>query len=86
MESHNKTNLATIGDYASVQTCSCCNNEIIHINFYNMTMRLTKECFSSYVKMLNEAMLKIDDSGEFKEALEGIYHFYNFIGSGDEAD
>ncbi|MDC7125828.1 MAG: hypothetical protein PQJ46_09680 [Spirochaetales bacterium] len=88
MEKHNKTNLSEIGDFASVQSCGCCNckNDVLHINFYNTTMRLTKEYFKAYVTMLNEAMFKIDENGEFREELEGIYNFYNFLGSDEGQD
>ncbi len=86
MSEHNRITLAGIGDIASVQTCSCCNNEVIHINFYNTTIRLNKEHFRNYTAMLNEAMLKIDETGEFKEELAGIYHFYNFLGSNEGVD
>lgn len=86
MENDYRTRLAAIGDYASVQSCGCskCNNNVLHINFYNMTMRLTKDYFKAYVEMLNEAMFKIDTTGEFRDSLEGIYHFYDFLGSPDE--
>lgn len=86
MAEHKRTNLSSIGDFASVQTCSCCNDEVLHVNFYNMTIRLTKEYFRAYTSMLNEAMLRIDDTGEFKEELQGIYHFYSFLGNNESVD
>ena len=79
MEEHRRETLSSIGEFASVQTCSCCDNAIVHVNFYNTTLRLTKEHFRVYTSMLNEAMLKIDSDGDFKQELEGLFHFYDFL-------
>jgi hypothetical protein len=81
MGDYTRKNLASIGDIAAVQTCSCCRDKILHINFYNTTLRMTKEHFRYYTAMLNEAMLMIDESGEILRELEGIYHFYSFFSS-----
>ncbi len=79
MNKHEQITLSSVGDYASVNTCSCCSNNIIHVNFYNSTLRLTREYFREYVTMLNDAMIKIDDTGEFCETLGSMSRFYSYL-------
>ncbi len=79
MEEGNKNVLASCKDYASVHTCECCNHEVIHINFYNLTMRLPRKQMKDFVGMLNAAMLKIDESGEFSQTMEGVFNFHNYL-------
>jgi hypothetical protein len=83
VKKHEQCILSSIDNYASVNTCGCCKNEVLHVNFYNTTVRMTKDNFKDYVTMLNEAMMKIDETGEFCETLGSMYRYFSYLQSCD---
>ena len=86
MEDNSRHTLASLENFGSVQTCACCDHKIFHINFFNMSVRLKKEHFRCFVELLNDAMLKVDDQGEFTQRMEGMLQFYNYLGRCEKKD
>jgi hypothetical protein len=80
MENHQQIVLSSIENFASVNICGCgqCNSDVLHINYGNTTLRLTRRQCRRYVNMLNEALLSLDMDGEYRKNLEGLclYHKY----------
>jgi hypothetical protein len=51
---HTFETIAILGNYASVQMCTTCNNGTVQINFMNMSIRMCKHQFKHFTAMLNE--------------------------------
>jgi hypothetical protein len=58
-QEHQLELLSNIGNYASVQACTSCENGIVHVHFLNASIRMCRHQFKTFTLMLNEAMMKL---------------------------
>ncbi len=88
MSSHSFITLAQTGGYSSVMTCISCNDGVLHVNFYDTSIRMHKDIFLDFVSMLNKAVKKIqtkdgyahvkDNSDVFMKSIQNIIDKYRY--------
>jgi hypothetical protein len=70
-----------MGNYASVQICTSCNNGTVHINFMNVSLRMCKHQFKHFTTMLNDAMLKLFENEQYFSHMKAELQMYQVFGN-----